>query len=83
FIKAIERSMPMFMTLSWMFSVALILKNIVHEKQFRLKEFMKIMGLYNSAHWLAWFLQSFIMLLISSLIIVLVVSYGNVFKYTD
>ncbi|KRZ97063.1 Retinal-specific ATP-binding cassette transporter [Trichinella sp. T8] len=83
FIKAIERSMPMFMTLSWMFSVALILKNIVHEKQFRLKEFMKIMGLYNSAHWLAWFLQSFIMLLISSLMIVLVVSYGNVLKYTD
>ncbi|KRZ07938.1 ATP-binding cassette sub-family A member 1, partial [Trichinella zimbabwensis] len=83
FIKAIERSMPMFMTLSWMFSVALILKNIVHEKQFRLKEFMKIMGLYNSAHWLAWFMQSFIMLLISSLMIVLVVSYGNVLKYTD
>ncbi|KRZ43378.1 Retinal-specific ATP-binding cassette transporter, partial [Trichinella pseudospiralis] len=83
FIKAIERSMPMFMTLSWMFSVALILKNIVHEKQFRLKEFMKIMGLYDSTHWLAWFMQSFIMLLISSIMIILVVSYGNVLKYTD
>jgi ATP-binding cassette subfamily A (ABC1) protein 3 len=35
------------------------LQNLVHEKERRLKESMKMMGLKNWVHWLAWFLQAF------------------------
>ena len=44
FVRAISRTMPMFMTLSWIYSVAMIVKGIVYEKERRLKEVMKVSG---------------------------------------
>jgi len=37
-------------------------KDIVYEKEKRLKEFMRVMGLSNGIHWLAWFITSFIIM---------------------
>lgn len=34
--------MPLFMTLAWIFSVAMIIRGVVYEKQLRLKEIMKV-----------------------------------------
>ena len=34
--------MPLFMTLAWIFSVAMIIKGVVYEKERRLKEVMKV-----------------------------------------
>ena len=34
--------MPLFMTLAWIFSVAMIIKSVVYEKERRLKEVMKV-----------------------------------------
>lgn len=34
--------MPLFMTLAWIFSVAMIIRGVVHEKERRLKEVMKV-----------------------------------------
>ena len=34
--------MPLFMTLAWIYSVGMIIKTIVHEKETRLKEVMKV-----------------------------------------
>lgn len=58
--------MPLFMTLAWIYSVAVIIKGIVYEKEARLKETMKIMGLNNSILWLSWFISSFIPILMSA-----------------
>ena len=72
FTKAISRSMPLFMTLSWIFTAAMIVKDIVYEKEWRLKEVMKVMGLSNAVHWLSWFITSFVMMLVSVLLLVIV-----------
>ena len=61
-----SRSMPLFMTLAWMYSVAIIIKGVVYEKEARLKETMRIMGLNNGTLWLSWFISSLIPLLISA-----------------
>ena len=37
--------MPMFMTLAWIYTVSMVVKGIVYEKEQRLKEVMKVMGL--------------------------------------
>lgn len=66
-----SRSMPLFMTLAWMFSVAIILKNVVYEKEARLKETMRIMGLNNGILWCSWFISSLVPLLISAGLLVL------------
>ncbi len=44
-------------------------QELVAEKQFRLKESMKMMGLANWIHWLAWFLKNFIFLGISCILL--------------
>lgn len=38
--------MPLFMTLAWIFSVAMIIKGVVYEKEQRLKEVMKVRDLF-------------------------------------
>ena len=55
-------------------------QELVNEKHERLKESMKMMGLANWVHWLAWFTKNFIFLLISVIIItgVLKVQYSTV-----
>ena len=58
--------MPLFMTLAWMYSVAIIIKSVVYEKEARLKETMRIMGLDNGILWLSWFISSLIPLLVSA-----------------
>lgn len=63
--------MPLFMTLAWMYSVAIILKSVVYEKEARLKETMRIMGLNNGILWCSWFISSLVPLLISAGLLVL------------
>uniref|UniRef100_A0A673GSD4 P-type phospholipid transporter n=1 Tax=Sinocyclocheilus rhinocerous TaxID=307959 RepID=A0A673GSD4_9TELE len=74
FLRIMSRSMPLFMTLAWMYSVAIIIKGVVYEKEARLKETMRIMGLDNGILWFSWFISSLIPLLISM---------GNLLPYSD
>uniref|UniRef100_A0A5S6Q022 ABC transporter domain-containing protein n=1 Tax=Trichuris muris TaxID=70415 RepID=A0A5S6Q022_TRIMR len=83
FWKLIERTLPMFMILSWIFSVAMILKCLVLEKELKLKEFMKTMGVGHFANSLAWFVHFFTLLMTSAVIIILVLKYGRILPHVD
>lgn len=83
FLRVMSRSLPLFMTLAWIYSVALIIKGIVYEKEARLKETMRIMGLDNGTLWLSWFISSFIPLLMSAGLLVLILKMGNLLPYSD
>ncbi|XP_033986599.1 LOW QUALITY PROTEIN: phospholipid-transporting ATPase ABCA1-like [Trematomus bernacchii] len=83
FLRVMSRSMPLFMTLAWMYSVAIILKSIVYEKEARLKETMRIMGLNNGILWFSWFLSSLVPLLVSAGLLVLLLKTGNLLPYSD
>ncbi|KAM3612690.1 uncharacterized protein V6R79_012850 [Siganus canaliculatus] len=83
FLRVMSRSMPLFMTLAWMYSVAIILKSVVYEKEARLKETMRIMGLDNGILWFSWFVSSLIPLLISAGLLVLLLKNGNLLPYSD
>ncbi|XP_010886853.2 phospholipid-transporting ATPase ABCA1 isoform X2 [Esox lucius] len=83
FLRVMSRSMPLFMTLAWMYSVALIIKGVVYEKEARLKETMRIMGLDNGILWLSWFISSLIPLLISAGLLVVLLKMGNLLPYSD
>ena len=75
--------MPLFMTLSWIFTAAMIVKDIVYEKERRLKEVMKVMGLGNTVHWVSWFITSFVMMLASVFLLVIVLKVLSLQRYTD
>uniref|UniRef100_A0AAQ4QFF7 P-type phospholipid transporter n=1 Tax=Gasterosteus aculeatus aculeatus TaxID=481459 RepID=A0AAQ4QFF7_GASAC len=83
FLRVMSRSMPLFMTLAWMYSVAIIIKGVVYEKEARLKETMRIMGLNNGTLWLSWFISSLIPLLISAALLVVLLKMGNLLPYSD
>ncbi|KAG1962342.1 phospholipid-transporting ATPase ABCA1b [Pimephales promelas] len=83
FLRIMSRSMPLFMTLAWMYSVAIIIKGVVYEKEARLKETMRIMGLDNGILWFSWFISSLIPLLVSAGLLVLLLKMGNLLPYSD
>ncbi|XP_059504050.1 retinal-specific phospholipid-transporting ATPase ABCA4 isoform X2 [Stegostoma tigrinum] len=73
FMLALTRCFPIFMVLSWIYSVSMIVKSIVLEKELRLKETLKIMGVSNWVHWVAWFIDSFAMMAASTVLATIVI----------
>lgn len=60
------------MTLAWIYSVAMMVKGVVAEKEARLKETLRIMGLRNAVFWLSWAASFGLPLAISSLFLALI-----------
>lgn len=54
FLFLISLNFSFFMTVAWLYTCSMITKGIVLEKELRLKEVMKIMGLENGMLWIAW-----------------------------
>lgn len=69
-------------TLVFMWPASRIVKQIVEEKEFRIRESMRIMGLSDSVLWVSWFVLYLILFLISAIIIVLITS-QNIYKHSD
>uniref|UniRef100_A0A669E1K7 ABC transporter domain-containing protein n=1 Tax=Oreochromis niloticus TaxID=8128 RepID=A0A669E1K7_ORENI len=83
FLRSLGSSLPLYMTLAWIYSVAMIIKGIVAEKEARLKETMRIMGLRSDIYWLSWAVSSVLVLAVSSLLLTLILKYGKILQYSD
>jgi ATP-binding cassette subfamily A (ABC1) protein 1 len=83
FAMALAPSLPLFMTLSWIYLISMTVKSIVYEKEMRLKESMRIMGLSNGVHWLGWFITSATLVTPSVLIVTGLLCGGGVLKNSD
>ena len=62
----------------------MIIKSIVYEKEKRLKETMRVMGLGNGVHWVSWFIDSLVVMAFSTFLLSLLlkVRYNRVFMYS-
>ncbi|KAJ7305756.1 hypothetical protein JRQ81_010122 [Phrynocephalus forsythii] len=65
FVLAIQTQLPLLLMLSFTYTSLNIVRAVVHEKERKLKEYMRMMGLSNWLHWCAWFLMFFLFLLVS------------------
>uniref|UniRef100_A0A7N8Y067 ATP-binding cassette, sub-family A (ABC1), member 3b n=1 Tax=Mastacembelus armatus TaxID=205130 RepID=A0A7N8Y067_9TELE len=65
FILAIQNQLPLVLVLSFTYTSLNIVRAVVQEKERKLKEYMRMMGLSNWLHWSAWFLMFFLFLSIS------------------
>lgn len=72
FFMAIANLFPLFMILSFVYTCAMIVKSIVREKERRLKETMRTMGLENAVHWIAWFIDSISFMFIACILLSLI-----------
>ncbi|KAM6938002.1 phospholipid-transporting ATPase ABCA1 [Lycodopsis pacificus] len=83
FLRVLNRSLPLFMTLAWIYSVAMIIKGVVYEKEARLKETMRIMGLGTGTLWLSWFISSIVPFLFSAGLLLALLKWGDILPYSD
>ncbi|XP_047633732.1 phospholipid-transporting ATPase ABCA7 isoform X8 [Phacochoerus africanus] len=82
FLRVLSRSLPLFLTLAWIYSVALTVKAVVREKETRLRYTMRAMGLSGAVLWLGWFLSSLGPFLLSTALLVLVLKLGDILPYS-
>ncbi|XP_045398553.1 phospholipid-transporting ATPase ABCA7 isoform X3 [Lemur catta] len=82
FLRVLSRSLPLFLTLAWIYSVALMVKAVVREKETRLRDTMRAMGLSRTVLWLSWFLSCLGPFLLSAVLLVLVLKLGDILPYS-
>lgn len=80
FLFSVGPSFSFFMNISFVYGFAMAIKSIVYEKEQRLKETMKAMGLSNGVHWTAWFIDSMCMLLIACILLPLIIYVSNIYQ---
>ncbi|RXN30568.1 ATP-binding cassette sub-family A member 1-like protein [Labeo rohita] len=83
FTSYIGTMLPMFLVLAFINSASLIIKNLVLEKELRLKEVLRVVGVRNSSMWFCWFIENMILLAIPCALISVLVKYGKVLRYSD
>ena len=74
---------PICTIFSFAFTVPLVLKRIVEEKQQGVKELMKMMGLPNWLHWVGWFTITGFVSIITISIMVTVIVAGKIFEHVN
>ncbi|CAK6444803.1 unnamed protein product [Pipistrellus nathusii] len=65
FLVAIQYQLPLLLMLSFIYTSLTIIRAVVQEKERKLKEYMRMMGLSSWLHWMAWFLLFFLFLLVA------------------
>ncbi|MED6237895.1 Retinal-specific ATP-binding cassette transporter [Ataeniobius toweri] len=83
FMLTLNRCFPIFMVLAWVYSVSMIVKSIVMEKELRLKETLKTIGVTNGVIWSTWFIDSFFMMGTSTALLTAIIMGGRVLNYSN
>ncbi|KAH9593790.1 ATP-binding cassette sub- A member 12 [Schistosoma haematobium] len=78
FLYKITKLLPQLLILTWILTAMLLTKYIVEEKELYIKEFTKIMGFTNIIHWFSWFSSTLIVVLPITIIITIILKYGNI-----
>ena len=63
FVYVIQSIFPLIIVLSFVFTVILTAKVIVHEKETGIKEAMKLMGMKTWIYWFSWYIKTFVIFL--------------------
>lgn len=78
----IASTLGIFYMLSYLYPVSRIIRALVIEKEFRIKEGMKMMGLTDTVYNLSWFVTVFTQLTIVSILITLITA-NSIFEYSN
>ncbi|GAA6107815.1 phospholipid-transporting ATPase ABCA1 isoform X1, partial [Tachysurus ichikawai] len=83
FVSSISTILPMFLVLAFMYTVCQTIKGLVLEKEMRLKEVLRVVGVRNGAIWFSWFTENIVLLTVPCALISIMVKYGKVLRYSD
>ncbi|XP_020809671.1 ATP-binding cassette sub-family A member 3-like isoform X2 [Drosophila serrata] len=68
-LLGLRQLLPFIVILSFMYPSSVVTKDVTSEKELQLKDMMKLIGVDNWLHWIAWFLKSYLMLMMVVLLI--------------
>ncbi|MBN3307253.1 ABCAC protein, partial [Amia calva] len=78
FLHSVSYAFPLVLMIAWVLFVANFVKKLVHERELRLHEYMKMMGVNPVSHFCAWFLEGAAFLLITVIILTIILKGGHV-----
>ncbi|XP_052780875.1 phospholipid-transporting ATPase ABCA3-like isoform X2 [Mya arenaria] len=83
----LQQNLPLFIVLSFILNAIQMAKNLAYEKEKKLKEAMKMMGLKTSMYWLSWFFKNLVYLLAVVIVYTLLLNIkvgerGKIINYT-
>uniref|UniRef100_A0A8C6T834 ATP-binding cassette, sub-family A (ABC1), member 12 n=1 Tax=Neogobius melanostomus TaxID=47308 RepID=A0A8C6T834_9GOBI len=83
YLEAISFVFPLLLMLAWVLFVADFVKKLVHEREMKLHEYMKMMGVNPFSHFFAWFLESAFFLVLTIFILTLVLKFGHILPHSN
>ncbi|XP_064015154.1 glucosylceramide transporter ABCA12 [Pogoniulus pusillus] len=83
FLTSVTYSLPFALMAAWVLFIADFVKTLVQEKDLRLYEYMKMMGVNASSHFIAWFIECAVFLLITVTFLIVVLKVGDILPKTN
>ncbi|XP_010614324.1 ATP-binding cassette sub-family A member 12 isoform X1 [Fukomys damarensis] len=83
FLTSVSYSLPIVLMVAWVVFIAVFVKKLVYEKDLRLHEYMKMMGVNSCSHFFAWLIESVGFLLVTITILIIILKFGNILPKTD
>ncbi|MBZ3879909.1 ATP-binding cassette sub-family A member 12 [Sciurus carolinensis] len=83
FLTSVSYSLPIVLMVAWVVFIAAFVKKLVYEKDLRLHEYMKMMGVNSCSHFFAWLIESVGFLLVTITILIIILKFGNILPKTN
>uniref|UniRef100_A0A8C2QK58 ATP-binding cassette, sub-family A member 13 n=1 Tax=Cricetulus griseus TaxID=10029 RepID=A0A8C2QK58_CRIGR len=83
FLNNVGFFFPLIMMLTWMVSVASMVRKLVYEREIQIEEYMQMMGLHPAIHFLSWFLENMATLALSSAALAAILKMSGIFMHSD
>ncbi|KAJ8352847.1 hypothetical protein SKAU_G00243230 [Synaphobranchus kaupii] len=83
YLNSISFAFPLVLMIAWVLFIANFVKKLVHERELRLHEYMKMMGVNPFSHFCAWFLESSAFLVVTIIILTIILKGGRVLPNSD
>nr|XP_031526947.1 ATP-binding cassette sub-family A member 13 [Vicugna pacos] len=83
FLNNVGFFFPLIMMLTWMVSVASMVRKLVYEREVQLEEYMRIMGVHPAVPFLAWFVENMAVLALSSAALAIILKASGIFTHSN
>uniref|UniRef100_A0A8C2DZE1 ATP-binding cassette, sub-family A (ABC1), member 12 n=1 Tax=Cyprinus carpio TaxID=7962 RepID=A0A8C2DZE1_CYPCA len=83
YLNSLAFAFPMALMTCWVLFVAHFVKKLVHERELRLHEYMKMMGVNPISHFFAWLIESAVFLLATIIILTIILKAGGILPRSD
>ncbi|XP_063069496.1 uncharacterized protein abca12 [Engraulis encrasicolus] len=83
YLDSISFAFPLVLMIAWVLFIANFVKKLVQERELRLHEYMRMMGVNPVSHFFAWFIESACFLLTTIVILTAILKVGRVLPHSD